>query len=845
MDLRRLYKFFPLGLLLFTFPACSPVKKVKDGEALLVKNEIIETDAKLLDLKNEVDLAEIEAYIRQKPNRKVLKLRLHLSLYNSVNEDRLKKKKTKREKRFVRKDTRKQKRFEKKNKRRTAAGKSLKTFKPKNRNRRTFREWVMDIGEAPVIYDSTLSKKSARQIRMYLQNKGYFNAEVRDSVVIKRKRASVYYIIDHKKPYKVQHVSYEIPDPGLAYHIYADSSNRLIQPGKNYDVDKITAERDRITKYLKNNGYYYFAKEYIFFEIDSAQRNRTVRINILIKSREFPSETNPDSITTLHHLRYTINTITIHPDYNPKLKGVVKSDTTDHKGTKIVCNGKPRFHDRILADAVMFKKGELYQSSNADATYQRFSELKSFKFISIVFREAGPGLLDAFIYLTPVVKQSMSLESEGTNTGGNLGISGSFIYQNRNVFKGAEVFEFKMKGGLEIQQSDPGTSESNTIVSSDFIPFNTLEFGPELNLHVPRFLSPIKFKLPRNANPHTTFSLSMNVQKRPSFSRTAVTGSLNYTWKENVYKRHTIYPIELNLISIDPYADFEEYLANSQDPFIVYRYSDHLILGTRYNFVYNNQSGAGGKGFWYFRGGAESAGTLMRNIFNLVDQFIQELPTEEGGYLINGSRFSHYLRFDADVRYYKPLSEHAKIVFRVYTGLGKPLHNLRELPFEKSFYAGGPNSVRSWKARTIGPGSYYRNGISTFDQVGDNQLELNVEYRFNLIKVVNAALFADAGNIWMRRDFTDREGEDFNLGRFYKELAVGTGIGLRMDFSFFVIRLDMGIKMHDPIFSEGNRWVAQHLFDKEWKNNWTPSTGIPETSKYSFYNFNFGIGYPF
>ncbi|MCC7302870.1 MAG: BamA/TamA family outer membrane protein [Bacteroidia bacterium] len=845
MALRRLYLIricFPVVLLFF---ACSPVKKVKDGEFLLTKNEIVEVDAKLLELKGDIDLDEIEAYIRQKPNRKVLRLRMHLGVYNSINEDRLKKKKTRRETRFARKDKRRQKRHNKYVARKIKKGKPYKPFSPMNRNRRTFREWVMDIGEAPVIYDSLLAHKSARQIRMYLQNKGFFNAVVRDSVVMKRKRAQVYYIIDHKKPYQVRKVSYEITDPLLAYYVYQDTANRQIIPGRNYDVDKITSERERITRHLKNNGYYYFVKEYIFFEIDSTLGSRSVDITILIKSREMPVTGQPDSIRVLDHLRYRIGNIFIHPDFNPKMKGMVPQDSSNYKGIFIVCHQTPKFHDRILADAVMFHSGEYYQSVLADATYQRFSELKSFKFINVSFREAGAGVLDAYIYLTPVVKQSFSIETEGTNTGGNLGISGSFIYQNRNVFKGAEVFEIKLKGGLEIQQSDPGNDENSAIVSNSFIPFNTLEFGPELNLHVPRFLSPVKFKMSRLANPHTTFTVSMNVQKRPSFSRTAVSGSLNYTWKENVFKRHTVYPVELNLISIDPYPEFEDYLNNSQDPFVVYRYSDHTILGGRYAFVYNNQTAGSRKGFWYFRGGAEAAGNLLRGVFNLVDQFVQELPTEEGGYLLNGSRFSQYLRCEADLRYYKSLTEMSKLVLRAFVGVGKPLHNLRELPFEKSFFAGGPNSIRGWKARTIGPGSYYRTGISTFDQVGDNQIELNFEYRFNLVKVVHAAFFTDAGNIWMRRDFEDRDGEDITVKRAYKELAIGSGFGLRLDFSFFVIRLDLGIKMHDPIFSEGDRWVVQHLFDKEWKTNWTPSTGVQETGKYPFYNFNFGIGYPF
>jgi len=841
---RRLYSILIITTLALSWEACSPTKKVREGEYLLVKNEVIDRNAGILDLKAEIDKDEIESYVRQKPNRKVLTFRLHLSLYNRVNEDKLRKKKTRRDKRYDRVDERRIKKVLKKNERRQKKGKTMKEVKKKNKNKRTFREWVMDVGEAPVIYDSILTAKSAKQIRLYLQNKGYFHAEVKDSVVYKKKKAFVYYLVNAKKPYKIKEVTYSIADEKVRQFVLNDSTNCLFKKGEKYDVDKITSERERIAKLLKNNGYYYFAKEYIFYEIDSSFQNNHIAINILVKSQELPVDNYPDSTVMTEHRRYLVREIYIITDFNPKMKGPsLNADTTVSHGIYVISNFKPRYRSHILADAIMIPGHEYYKSERTEATYARLAELKSFKFVSIAFKDAGNDSLDCFVYLTPIVKQSFTLETEGTNTGGNLGVSGSFVYQNRNTFKGAEVFEFKIKGGLEIQQEDNITDPNTTITGT--LPFNTLEFGPELSLTIPRFLLPFELEFSKRANPRTTFSLGVNFEQRPSYSRTSAIGSFGYNWKGSPAIRHAFYPAELNLISLDPNPEFEAYLASSTDPFIIYRYTNHFTVGSRYNFTYSNQGLTRKRRFWYFRGSLESAGTLLRNICNLVESAGTDLPEVNGGYLIGGTRFSHYLKVDADIRYYRKFSEHNTLVLRGFSTVGKPLHNLRELPFEKSAFSGGPNSVRAWKSRTIGPGSYYKEDASTFDHVADNQMEFNLEYRFNIIKILNAALFVDAGNIWMRRPFVGLPGVDFNFKRFYKELAVGGGLGLRLDFSFFIIRLDMGIKMHDPIFAEGERWIIQNLFDSEWKKNWTPSNDLLHTNKYGFYNFNFGIGYPF
>jgi outer membrane protein assembly factor BamA len=820
-------KILSIALVVFYQYACNPTKKLQDGEYLLHRNVVINKDTK-------VENSDIESYIKQKPNRKILlAFKFHLWLHNLVNEDKLKRKR-------ILYDS---KRAEK-NIKRKAKGKKAKT-----KNRQLFGEWLLNIGEPPVIFDSLLTEKSSRQIKSLMNNKGYFVSTVTDSVYFKRrKRAKVYYTIKASAPYTIKNVDYSIPDELVQYYVFADSSNSLIKKGANYDVDIMQKERERIASELNNNGYYFFVKDYVHYKVDTTLGNRQVNITIGIKNFSYKYSDYSDSIIETPHQRYYINNIYVVPDFSSKKKESAANDTLLVEDYLFLHQGKLRHKTKVILNAIFIRKGELYQQKNADESYQKLSELRAFRSINISFKKVRGEYLDCFIQLTPVLKQSFTIETEGTNTSGNLGIAGSLVYQNRNVFKGAEILELRLKGGIEAQRvNDQNSNQLNDLTdfSNPAQQFNTVEIIPEVNLYIPRFLVPFKIKESKRSNPKTVFTSSYSFQRRPDFTREITNLSFSYTWRETATKRHSVSPLVVNLVKVNLSNAFESNLFNNiRDLYIINSYSNHVSTSTRYTFTYNEQDIKKEQNFKFFRLNAESSGNILRGFYELANQLNPGTFSEDslGRFSLVKIPFSQYLRIDGDFRYYYNKNQINKVVFRIAAGVGKPLKNFTSLPFERSFFSGGANGIRAWQSRSLGPGSYSDNGEFTFDQLGDGQLEANVEYRFKLLKVVHGALFVDAGNVWLQQPNAARPGGDFKLDRFYKEIAIGSGVGLRGDFSFFVIRFDMGIKVRDPQFAENKRWVINNLFNDQWKEDYRLSHS---DRKYSFLAFNIGIGYPF
>ncbi|OFY85551.1 MAG: hypothetical protein A3F72_10295 [Bacteroidetes bacterium RIFCSPLOWO2_12_FULL_35_15] len=803
------------------FFACNPARKLEEGEYLLNKNHVIDKDTK-------IEKNEIESYIKQKPNRKILVVfRFHLWMHNLANEERIKQKRIFHDKKV-----------ENRNNKRIAKGK-----RPKKSNRQLFGEWLLDISEPPVIVDSVITKKSTRQIKLLLNNKGYFISSVSDSIYYgKRKKASVFYKIKASAPYTFNKIDYKISDDLLSYYVFADSSNTLISGGSNYDIDVLQNERERITKELNNNGYYLFTKDYIYYEIDTTIGNRKVNITIGVKNFAQKYSESSDSIVETHHQRFYINNIYIQPDFASRKTDTTPVDTLKVEDYFILHTQKLRYKSKVLLSSVFIRKGELYQLQNAEDTYKRLSELKAFKSINIFFVPVKGNYLDCFIQLSPILKQSFMLETEGTNTYGNLGIAGSIVYQNRNLFKGAEVIELRLKGGIEAQGNK--SNSSSTATSNATQRFSTIELGPELNVSIPRFLLPFKIRSSKKFNPKTIFTSALNYQQTPDYQRSITNLSFAYTWKENEKIRHTISPFIIGFVKVTKSISFQEKLDQIHDIYIRNSYDNHLSTSTRYTFTFNEQNLKKQENFSFFRVNVESSGNILTGIYDLTNLIEPNTIAKDAGgsYKMFDVIYSQYVRIDADYRYYYNSNEINKVVFRVAAGIGKPFKNFPTLPFERSFFSGGANGIRAWQSRTLGPGSYSNNGQYVFDQYGDGQLEANVEYRVKLFRIINGALFADAGNIWLRKPDPNRPGGDFQLDRFYKEIAIGSGVGLRADFNFFVIRFDLGLKVRDPQFDETKRWVIQNLFNAEWKSNYQDNHN---NKKYGFWAFNIGIGYPF
>ncbi|MBA2583638.1 MAG: BamA/TamA family outer membrane protein [Bacteroidetes bacterium] len=813
--------FFFLLSLIITFSACNPTRRVPENQYLLVSNTI-KVD------KQGVERESLRQVIKQKPNRKILGVfRFHLTMFNFVDPI-----KAKREK-----DKKIEKRKEK-NKKRDAKGKSLKSMEFQ-----TVREWLMNIGEAPVLLDSNQTLTSNKQLHLSLVKKGYFNNTVSDSTVFKNKKAHVIYSILTGIPYKLEKITYTIPDPKLAQYVVEDAKKAsLFKLGENYDEETIIKERERIVKVLQNLGYFYFVKEFIHFKIDTSLGNKMVHIDLEIKNREVKLPEN-DSIVEAKHKQYYINDIYVYTAFNPRNPDKELPDTLLVNDFRFVYKNELKYKPNIITQRIFIKPGEYYQLKNLEETYKKMADLKSFKFINIQFKDEDNDpdnkLINCHIMLSPVVKQSFNFETEGTNRGVNLGIAGNIVYTNNNPFKGAENIEIRLRGGLESQQTSAQMEGVLDDIDPNLVFFNTKEFGPEITLNIPKFLLPIRpERFSKYFTPKTTITSSYNYQDRPDLTRRIINFSFGYNWKESPTKTHFVFPADINIVNINPKPTLADFFETLNNPFIERSFTPHATIGSRYTFIYNNQIQKQRGKFMYFRGSVEGAGNLLRLGYKLAQADTNEFGSYE---IIPGTPFSQYVKLDADFRFYKILNPKSNYVARTAIGIGKPLSNLNVLPLEKSYFGGGSNSIRAWAARSLGPGSY--NDTSSFNtlRIGDISLEANLEYRFDIYKFFEGAFFVDAGNIWLFNEDPDRPGGNFEFNRFLDQIAIGTGMGLRLDFSFFVFRLDLGIKVRDPMIIGQDKWVITHILDKQWKQD---NLSFNQGRRY-FTNLNFGIGYPF
>ncbi len=423
-----------------------------------------------------------------------------------------------------------------------------------------------------------------------------------------------------------------------------------------------------------------------------------------------------------------------------------------------------------------------------------------------------------YIDLNPRKQKAYTILTEGTNNGGNLGINADLTFLNRNTFRGAELLNVTLSGGIEAQQLL--TNQGDERIAGEVLPFNTLEFGPEVSLRVPRFLLPIDMdKFSPRGSPSTTFGISYNFQRRPDFRRNVTKTYISYSWNETPAKTHIITPFDLSYINLDPSPEFEELLEDVNDPFLRNSYTDNLILAFRYSYILNTQlDDKFGNHDFFFRGNIEPAGNLL----SLVTNENNLEKNDEGAALIAGTPYAQYVRGDFDFRYYRKFFYNT-VVYRFAAGLGIPYGNSSALPFEKSFFAGGANGIRAWLARDLGPGTLNDSIQSNVDQIGNLSLEANVELRFPITDIFEGAAFVDMGNIWNYKQDNSREETQFKLGTAWDGTAIGLGAGLRLNFTFFILRFDFAAPFKDPGKNNPN------LLKLYWNET----------------NLNFGIGYPF
>jgi outer membrane protein assembly factor BamA len=700
-----------------------------------------------------------------------------------------------------------------------------------------FRTWLREkMGERPAVFDQSAAENSAFEMEQYLNKVGFFYSSVALSVKQKGKyKIHAIYTIDPTLPYRYKTVGYAFDDTLIRQLASTRKPESRIKPGQVYNAFELDDERDRITNILKNEGYYFFSRDYIFFEVDSIMGSHEMNLKVMIKPNQVPSPAEPWKTIDLPHKRYFIRNIYVRPAFDPRGTQPDRYDTTlftiiDQKGRRapsdyyILHQNPLRVHPSTIAQSIFIRTGNPYRITDVTKTRSRLNELGLFSYNNIRFRKSSDpdtldhGFLDCFIDLSRKKLHSFTIETEATNSGGRPGIGANVTYQNSNIFGGAEIFRLKARGALEAQKIFGDDADY-----SDDIPFfNTIETGLEASVIFPRFLLPVRQeRFPKSFRPRTTLSFGLNYEDRPEYARWLTNLTFGYEWKESDRKQHQIFPFDWSLVNITTTPEFQETIDNEPNDRIKYQYTDNLIMALRYAYTYNTQDIRKIQDFFYFRGSAETAGNLL----NIGNRVFGGTTDSLGNYLVFGIPYAQYVKIDGDFRYFNVISRQNSVAFRFFMGTGVSYSNGQSLPLEKGYYGGGANGMRGWPYRLLGPGSY-SNPEDDFDRMGDLQLEANIEYRFPVYQFIKSALFADIGNIWLLQQEDSYPGGDFRFDRFYRELAIDVGLGLRLDFNFFILRVDFAIPLRDPAKPENERWVL---------NKWQLNDVI----------INFGIGYPF
>lgn len=699
-----------------------------------------------------------------------------------------------------------------------------------------FKYWVNEhLSKKPEYFNPDEINPSAMQMEQYLDNRGYFNSKVTARTEYKNYHAKVIYTVHPATPYRISNIGYQVEDTVMGRYLSRLESRLPAKPNQIYNAYTLEEQRSTVTNYMRNLGYYYFTRSYITYEVDSNFNNHTLEIAMKIANAE-----DRNTGKEHPHKQYTINKISVFPDYRPSFANSAPIDSTTltySTGFKfsgrfsslpntlhIYYYEKPQVRPSTFSQLVMMMEGRPFRQSQVELTYSALSSLKMFANTSIEFDTVAcdtANLLNCKITLRRGNIHSLKLQTEATNSGGDLGISGSITYTNKNIFKGAEVLTLSLKGGLEAQEiinlgemSDEGRI------------FNTGELIFNSSIYFPKFLSPIPLKtFARDYQPRTNLNLGFSVQKRYAYSRFINMLSFGYDWKANPRLQFVLTPININYVKVNPIPEFQAILDQESNQRIKDQYTSHFVLGGRYSIIYNTQSIYTAGNYIYIRGDLESSGGLASLLNNT-----SLVTAQDDHYNLLGVRYAQFLRGNVDFRQYYKLGENSWFVCRELVGVGVPYGNSYDMPFERSFYSGGSIGMRGWRYRKLGPGSYYPTDDDiNVERIGDIQLECNAELRFPIHGSVNGALFVDAGNIWNYHANELLPGGDFHFNTFYNQIAVDAGIGVRLDVSIAILRLDWAIPVRTPYpnpYQDGKYWSLNLV-----------------TLLQSHFTFN--IGYPF
>ncbi len=673
--------------------------------------------------------------------------------------------------------------------------------------------WLRRIGEPPVIYDSTKTIYGCDELKKVMFNKGFLNANVTSETNIntKKRHAKVTYKIDQGTPYRLRNYFITIPDSN-AVNAINRREKPLITKGDLFDIDKLNEEREQIARILRNRGYFNFRKELLFFYVDSALNSYEIDAELSIQ----PQYLENDSAMQIIFSKKQIENITILAIKDNDISNISKInlDTIIIDGYKVIYNPQNKaFKPKAIANKISIRPSMYYSDIAVERTYSRLNSLNVTKYVNITFSENSNGLLDAQIIITQNKPHTISAEIEGTYSGGDLGVGAAIKYRNNNIFHGSEILDVSLNGGYEAIGS---LSEYQS----------AWDIGGIASLTFPTLLLPTTKDFKRRVIGNTEISTSVNFQQRPEYQRNIATAGIKYKWQWRRINL-TFNLLDLSYIYLPYMTDAfkDKYMKPTSS--IRFSYEDHFIMrwglginmSNRRNMTYYTSS------YYTFRANIRTAGNLLYGISHIFNQ----PKNKDGVYEIFNIQYSQFAKADIDFAYNNYITDKIRLVFHTGLGVGVPYGNASILPFEERYYSGGANSMRGWSARRLGPGNFNNNSgsIDFMKQSGDIKLDLNLEARFRLVWKLEAALFLDAGNIWTIRDYAEQPTGVFHWNEFYKQIACNYGAGLRLDFDFFVIRVDMGIKLYDPGYPIKNeRWRTE----LSWRNDFA---------------LHFAVGYPF
>lgn len=643
---------------------------------------------------------------------------------------------------------------------------------------------VQKIGVAPVIYDSETVMDSESSIANHLEYVGYFNSKVEASVAVKKRNVFVTYNVTLGKQYPIESLTWSVPEGEFKECFDADTNNISVKIGEPLSESALEDETVRSSKYFRDNGFFGFNKTFYTFEADTLAVPGAAQLEMRVK--EYPRNASPDDAKTLR--KYTIGNVTFSHPQSLKIR------------------------PKVLSGLNLIMPGDMYSESLVNDTYQRLTSIKVFNSVNINLQESDDDKVDCTINLTQGKLQGVKLNLEGsTNSSGLFGISPQLSYYHKNIFHGGEWLNLSFMGNFQFKIKDKIKSN---------------EFGVSAGLSLPKFLF-LPYRLFKGSIPRTDFNMSYNYQNRPEYTRNIVSASYGYTGSYKEKFQYKFYPLQLNIVHLFN-LDSDFYESISKDPFLRNAYNNHFDFGTGGTLYYTTDTGSSAKTSpFYARLQLDLAGNILSAFRGVMKK------DEEGHGLVWNTPFSQFVRFEATVgKTWKFGRNYGQAVAtRLVAGAGFAYGNSSALPFEKHFYGGGANSLRGWQTRSVGPGFSAQDTYFVIpNQSGDMKIEANVEYRFDLFWKLEGATFVDAGNVWNMplNHSADRSEESlFHWNNFYKSIAANWGIGLRADFNFLIIRVDWGMKVHDP-----SRTASPWMGPRQWVSR-------------DGYAVHFGVGYPF